>query len=106
MAMATAAARRTFGGTLTNDGTFDIGNSGLSAATTVTASGLDNTGALSLAGSSSLAELVVNGAATTTGNIAIGTASEIDVTGSNSFTQAGGVDHGHRIAGREHDRRQ
>jgi hypothetical protein len=80
----------TFGGILTNDGTFDIGNSGLSAATKVTATGLDNSGTLSLVGTSQLAELVLNGAATTTGNIAIGTGSEIDVTGSNSFTQGGG----------------
>ena len=81
----------TFGGTLTNFGTFDIGNTGLTAATTVTASGLDNTGALNLAGSGSLAELLVNGAATTTRNIAIGMGSELDVSGSNSFTQAGGA---------------
>ena len=57
----------------------------------MTASGLDNTGALNLAGSGSLAELLVNGAATTTRNIAIGMGSELDVSGSNSFTQAGGA---------------
>jgi hypothetical protein len=81
----------TFGGTLTNMGTFDIGNTALSAATTVTAKALSNDGALNLAGSSSfLAELIVNGAATTDGDVTIGADSKIDVTGSNSFTQAGG----------------
>ena len=81
----------TFGGTLTNEGTFDIGNGSLSAATTVTANGLNDTGTLALLGSSgSLAELIVNGAATTTGDITVGARSEIDVRDSNSFTQAGG----------------
>jgi hypothetical protein len=80
-----------FGGTLTNEGAFDIGNTGLSATTTVTAHALTNDGALNLAGSGSfLAELVVNGAATTDGSLSIGANSEIDVTGSNSFTQSGG----------------
>jgi len=81
----------TFGGTLTNDGTLDLGNTGLSAASTVTAKGLNNAGTLALAGSgSALAELVVKGSATTTGNITIGADSEVDVTGSHSFTQNGG----------------
>jgi uncharacterized repeat protein (TIGR03803 family) len=81
----------TFGGTLTNDGTFDIGNGSLSAATTVTANGLNDTGTLTLLGSgSALAELIVNGAAATTGDITVGARSEIDVMGSNSFTQLGG----------------
>jgi fibronectin-binding autotransporter adhesin len=80
----------TFGGALTNDGTFDIGNTSLSAATTVTTDGLSNDGAISLVGSSSLADLVVNGAATTDGSVTIGAGAEIDVTGSNSFTEAGG----------------
>ena len=81
----------TFGGTLTNEGTFDIGNGSLSAATTVAANGLNDTGTIALLGSgSALAELVVNGAAATTGAITVGAGAEIDVTGSNSFTQAGG----------------
>jgi len=84
-------SRATFGGTLTNEGAFDIGNGALSAATTITADGLSNDGALDLAGSSSfLGELVVNGAATTDGVMTIGANSELDVTGSNRFTQAGG----------------
>jgi hypothetical protein len=81
----------TFGGTLTNEGTFDIGNGSLSAATTVTANGLNDTGTLALLGSgSALAELILSGAAATTGDITVGARSEIDLTGSNSFTQAGG----------------
>ena len=81
----------TLGGTLTNEGTFDIGNGGLSAATMVAANGLNDSGTLALLGSGgSLAELIVNGAATTTGAITICAGSEIDVTGSNSFTQTGG----------------
>jgi hypothetical protein len=87
----TGGSAVTFGGTLTNEGTFDIGNDGLSAATTVTANGLNDTGTLILQGSgSALAELIVNGAATTTGAITVGVRSEIDMTGSNSFTQSGG----------------
>ena len=84
-------SRATFGGTLANDGTLDVGNSTLSAATTVTANGLNNAGTLSLVGSAgALAEFVVNGAATTSGSMTIGADSEVDVTGSKIFTQAGG----------------
>ncbi len=57
----------------------------------MTANGLDDTGTLTLLGSgSALAELIVNGAVATTGDITVGARSEIDVKGSNSFTQAGG----------------
>jgi len=85
------ASAATFGGTLNNDGTLDIGSSSITAATTVTTKALSNAGAISLAGSSGfLAELVVNGAGSTTGNITIGAGAEIDVTGSHSFTQNGG----------------
>ena len=81
----------TFGGTLTNHGAFDIGNTDLLTSTTVTADLLDNLGSIALLGNgSTLADLIVNGAATTTGAITIGAGSELDVTGSNSFTQAGG----------------
>jgi hypothetical protein len=64
----------TFGGTLTNEDTFDIGNGSLSTGTTVTANGLDDSGTLALLGSgSALAELIVNGAATTPGDITVDT---------------------------------
>jgi hypothetical protein len=85
-------SRVTFGGTLTNRGTLDIGNAGLSALTKVTAQGLVNDETIALAGSSSsLAELVVNGNATTSGDMDIGLGSKLIVTGSNSFTEAGGL---------------
>ena len=81
----------TVGGTLTNDNSLNIGNTILNAATTVTANALHNSGTIALNGSSSfLAELVVNGAATTDGVVTIGAGAEIDVTGSHAFTQTGG----------------
>ena len=40
----------TIGGLLTNSGALDIGNSGISASTTVTAASLDNTGSIDLQG--------------------------------------------------------
>ena len=81
----------TLGGTLINDDSLNIGNTILNAATTVTANALNNSGTISLNGSSSfLAELVVNGAATTDGAVTIGAGTEIDVTGSHAFTQTGG----------------
>ena len=81
----------TFGGTLTNDNSFTVGNTLLNAATTVTAKALNNSGTSSLNGSSGfLAELIVNGAATTDGTVSIGAGAEIDVTGSHAFTQTGG----------------
>ncbi len=40
----------TIGGTLTNDGGFDVGNPGITAATLVTATGLANTGQINLQG--------------------------------------------------------
>jgi hypothetical protein len=82
----------TVGGELSSQDTINIGNSALSATTTVAAASLDNVGGtISLlgVGSGSHAELVVNGAATSSGNIDIGAGAEVDVTGSNSFTQSG-----------------
>ena len=43
----------TVGGTLTNSDTFNIGNSSLSAPTTVTAAALTNTGTIELFGNTS-----------------------------------------------------
>jgi hypothetical protein len=84
-------SRVAFGGVLTNKGTLDIGNTSLSALTKLTAQGLVNDKTLALAGSSSsLAELIVSGAATTSGEMDIGSGSKLVVTGSNSFTEAGG----------------
>lgn len=79
------------GGLLANEGALNIGNSSMGAATTVTVASLSNDGAISLLGSSTfVAELLVNGAATTDGSLSIGAGSKLDVTGANSFTQAGG----------------
>ena len=44
----------TIGGTLTNSATFEIGNTGLSKATTVTAAGLANTGTIDLTGAAAI----------------------------------------------------
>jgi hypothetical protein len=75
-----------------SDGEFAIGGYNRSATTTVTATGLINNGSLTLGGSyssnSALAEILVNGAARTTGSITMGARTKIDVEG--SFTQAGG----------------
>jgi hypothetical protein len=83
------------GGRLTNNGTLDIGDADLVAPTTVSATALVNMGTLNLAGNAysegkDTASLVISGAAATTGAITVAADSEIDVTGSNSFTQAGG----------------
>jgi hypothetical protein len=86
------ASTAKFGGALTNYGAIDIGNGSLSASTTVTANGLNNSGALSLTGDAShLDKLVVNGVATNTGDTTIGADTELDVTGANSFVQSAGV---------------
>jgi hypothetical protein len=83
----------TFGGTLTNSGTVAIGNTGLSAATTVTAAGFDNSGGtLTLSGDAShLAEVVVNGDATNDGSLSIGASTEFDVAGGHTFFQDTGT---------------
>jgi hypothetical protein len=79
-------------GTLSNSNSVAIGNGGLSAATTVTAAGLSNTGTINLTGhSGAAAELIVNGAASTSGTISIGSNAELDVTGGNAYTQTGGT---------------
>jgi hypothetical protein len=57
----------------------------------VTANGLNDVGTLTVLGSKrASAELIVNGAAAASGSMTIGAHSEVDVTGSNSFTQVGG----------------
>jgi hypothetical protein len=80
----------TVGGTLTNSGTLDIGNSGITAADTVTvqgAGGLSNAGAINLQGSTTAtANLTVTGTATTSGTVVVGsnadlTAPSVNVTG-------------------------
>ena len=81
----------TIGGMLSNEGALNIGNGNLGAATTVVVSSLSNNDTISLLGSSNfLAELIVNGVATNDGSLSIGAGSKVDVTGSHTFTQAGG----------------
>ncbi len=56
----------TIGGTLTNGATFEVGNTSLSKATTVTAAGLANTGTIDLTGGTAAATLDVTAAAPAT----------------------------------------
>ncbi len=79
------------GGALVNEGAINIGNGYTGAATTVTVASLVNDSSIALVGGSGLAELVVNGAATSDGVLSIGSGSELLLSGSNSFTQAGGT---------------
>jgi hypothetical protein len=92
-------AQLSVGGTLTNSGTIDIGpgNNTLSAADTVTAAGLANTGTINLWGSSTArATLSVKGVATSSGGtINIGAfgelkAATVDVTGGSVVINASG----------------
>src|SRR5271166_3625335 len=80
----------TLGGTLDDDtGHFTIGNTALGASTTVTATGLANTGVINMAGGSAtaIANLTVTNTATTSGTVDLQnsftklTASNVNVTG-------------------------
>ncbi|HLI14159.1 MAG TPA: choice-of-anchor D domain-containing protein [Alphaproteobacteria bacterium] len=80
------------GGTLTNSNTVNIGNTGLSAATTVTAAALSNTGTIQLfgnSGGSHQATLQVNGPAGNSGTVSINPFANLNVTGGNNYTQTG-----------------
>jgi len=78
------------GGTLTNSGTITIGTTGLGTATTVTATGLANSGGITVYGSGgALAELSVSGAITEAGGLYIGGGAEMAATG--VFTQTAGT---------------
>jgi hypothetical protein len=84
------------GGALTNDGTVDIGTAGLSAATTVTATGLDNasTGTINVTGNSNSdfqALLTVNGTAVNDGTMNIAASAEVAVAAGDTYDQAGGT---------------
>jgi hypothetical protein len=86
------------GGTLTNSGAgaiLDIGNPALTASSTVTATGLSNSGTINLAGNTSVhanqATVTVNGQASNAGTINIPSATGVTVTGAgNSYTQTAG----------------
>ena len=65
----------TISGVLTNSGSLDIGNGALSAATTVTAKGLGNTGTINLTGNTSGAPVPVSATLDITGAAGFGAAS-------------------------------
>ena len=77
--------------TVSNSGVVNIGNTGLSKATTVTAAGLTNIGTINLTGgSTALATLNIQGAAGNSGTVNIA-ASNLTVTGAgNAYTQTAG----------------
>jgi PEP-CTERM motif len=81
---------------LSNSGTVSIGNTGLTTATTVTATGLSNTGTINLAGnitanSTGRATVTVNGQASNAGTVNIPTNTSVTVTGTgNAYTQTAG----------------
>ncbi len=79
------------GSILSNSGAVNIGNSILSAATTVTATGLANTSTINLTGSTTkLATLNITGSAGNSGTVNVA-ASNLTVTGTgNAYTQTAG----------------
>jgi hypothetical protein len=91
----TGAGVATIGGTLGNNGTLNIGNTSLSAPTTVTAAGLSNTGTINLAGNTSnstnAAKVTINGQASNSGTVNIPINTSVIVTGAgNAYTQSAG----------------
>ena len=86
----------TIAGALDNTGTIDIDDDTASA-TVVTAATLSaNGGSINLVGDrdgdgSAPAELIVNGAATVSGNISLNAYAKLEVTGGNTFTQTSGT---------------
>ena len=81
----------TVGGTINNGGTFNVGSSGgAPSATTVTATGFDNSGTANIGGSAAGATLTISGAASNSGTLNIADASLLKVTGGNTFTESAG----------------
>ena len=85
----------TITGNLSNSGTLNI-HDDTATATVVTASTLTNSGTINLLGDefgdgTGKAELDVNGAASSSGTISIGSHAELSVTGGNAYTQTGGT---------------
>ncbi len=84
-------SKLTIGNTLANSGAVNIGNTGLSTATKVTATGLSNTGTINLTGGSALATLDDTGSASNSGTLDINAHAAFDLTGSTSvFKQTAG----------------
>jgi hypothetical protein len=83
------------GQTLSNSGTVSIGNTGLTTATVVTATGLSNTGTINLTGNTGnpaiQATMTINGQASNSGTVNLPTATSVTVTGAgNAYTQTAG----------------
>src|SRR5271166_4745571 len=86
----------TLGGTLSNSGTFDIGISGLVAPTTVTATGLANTGTIGIAGNTTAGttnqaslEVAASAPSTLPGNISLTGDALLQFTGTSSIQTIG-----------------
>ena len=78
-----------FGGALTNQGNFSLGNIYMPAASTVTATSLSNlAGTINLSGSGSTATMSISGVANNYATVNVGTGSALSVTG--AYTQYGG----------------
>ncbi|MBS0558591.1 MAG: hypothetical protein JSR21_00905 [Proteobacteria bacterium] len=94
-AAGTGGSSLTVNGTLTNTSTDNnalyIGNTNITAADTVTAQGLANSGAIHLSGSASASgRLNVNGEATNTGSALVDSGGQLNVGAGHGYTQAGG----------------
>jgi hypothetical protein len=82
----------TIGAGLTNLGLFIVGNTGSSAATSVTATALTNQGSLLLYGdSANPSQMTISGGATNDGTVSIGGNSVLDVVGSHGYVQNAGT---------------
>ena len=81
------------GNSLTNSGTIDLGNYYASAATTLSAGSLANSGTLYLNDNSTthLDEVTIAGATSNTGSLYIGMGAELAVGGGKAFSQQGGT---------------
>ena len=80
------------GGTLTNSNYVQIGNTGLSANTTLSAAAVTNTGTITLNGNgANQAALDVSGPMTNSNTVNINASSSVNVTGGNSYTQTAGT---------------
>jgi hypothetical protein len=91
----TGSSTVSVGGTLSNTAILNIGNTNLSAPTTVTAAALTNSGTIGVTGNSSnaanQASVTVNGAAGNSGTVNIATNAAVTVTGAgNAYTQTAG----------------
>jgi hypothetical protein len=89
------ASTATIGGTLGNAATLNIGNTSLSAPTTVTAAAFTNSGTVNLAGNTSnsanATKVTVNGQASNSGTVNLPTTTSLTVTGTgNAYSQTGG----------------